>query len=115
LAHHRGGDSEQLEEEFHYLAEINQSQVESPISMQANTTLCNPGTCSHSCLVNLKGFPTDCAPERNRPTLTSTAAQSTQQLVLTIDQQAMIESKRVEALKRRQQTLQQKLFNPYAK
>ncbi|KAL3808754.1 hypothetical protein ACHAXA_010947 [Cyclostephanos tholiformis] len=119
--HRAGGDSEQLEEEFHRLAGINQSQIESPIAMQVNQTSSNPGTCSQSTFSNFQSSnqvsQTDCAPVRHLPTLSSTVVPSTQPLVLTIEQQAMIEANRVEALRRRQQRLQQKAvqFNPYAK
>ena len=130
---HSGGDSEQLEEEYHRLAGIEQSQIDSPILMQVNQSSSNiPDLGSHSSdravltFANLDSsievghglqYEMDCVSVRQKPTVSSTVSQSTQPVMLTAEQRLMIEAKREEALKRRQMRMQQKAapFNPYAK
>ena len=130
---HSGGDSEQLEEEYHRLAGIEQSQIDSPILMQVNQSSSNiPDLGSNSSdravstFANLdtsiedglgSQYEMDCV-SLISPTVSSTVAQSTQPVILTEEQRLMIEAKRVEALKKRQMRMQQKAapyFNPYAK
>jgi len=134
LIDHSGGDSEQLEEEYHRLAGIEQSQIDSPILMQVNQSSSNiPDLGSNSSdravstFANLdtsiedglgSQYEMDCVSVRLSPTVSSTVAQSTQSVILTEEQRLMIEAKRVEALKKRQMRMQQKAapyFNPYAK
>jgi hypothetical protein len=128
-----GGDSEQLEEDYHRLAGIDQSQIDSPILMQVNQSSSNiPDLGSHSgnravsTFANLDcsiqdghglQYQMDCVSVRHSPTVSSTFSQSTQPVMLTAEQRSMIEAKRVEALQRRQKSRQKIAapFNPYAK
>ncbi|KAL7538664.1 hypothetical protein ACHAXR_010982 [Thalassiosira sp. AJA248-18] len=134
LEHHRqGGDADQLEEEYHRLAGTNESHeanngldFDSPIqpkqpshlelgsqSSTAGPTHANPGN----------SIQNELRPQQNitsaatRGVASAAAASNNQPVVLTAEQRARIEAKRAEALKRRQQRMQQKSapFNPYAK
>jgi len=138
LEHHRaGGDADQLEQEYHRLAGNNESQeadnepdFDSPIqskqplahhygvgSQISNTNVAGPtSTTLGSSIQDGLGSQQKISFARGVPTV-STTAPRTQPVVLTAEQRAMIEAKRAEALKRRQQKMQQQSapFNPYAK
>ena len=132
-----GGDVDQLEEEYHRLAGNNQSQevnnglnFDSP--MQSRQPSNHLGLGSHTSSrvgpihTNSRGSiqvglgsqqHATSAVVRGVPTASSTVAPSNRPVVLTSEQRAMIEAKRIEALKRRQQRMQQKAApsNPYAR
>lgn len=125
-----GGDADQLEEEYHHLAGRDNSQeVDSPIqsnyhsSLQAMSSI--PANNSDSSIqvgLELKNRMYAPPVEGVVPT-TFSSTQNNQTVVLTAEQRAMIEAKRLEALRRRQlkmQAMQQKSssappINPYAK
>ena len=141
LEYHRsGGDAEELEDEFHRLAGANpNSNIDSPISMQVKqpTTSCNvtkvysQTTCNRTVSNNVDA--SNNMENMNRDGLGSqnfVALRHSPPVIvpveLTTEQQAMIEAKRVEALRRRQLRMQQQQqqqqqqkaaapFNPYAK
>ncbi len=121
-----GGDADQIEEEFHQLAGSYSSQeVDSPIQshhpsgLQTRSAMPANNFFDSSIEVGLE--------LQNRTdtmaVIASNVAQNNQPVVLTAEQRAMIEAKRVEALRRRQlrmQTTQQQSstaapMNPYAK
>lgn len=138
LEHHRqGGDADQLEEEYHRLAGNNQSQesneqseVDSPVHskqpsnqqlgqvLQSNRTApFQPN--SNNLVQNGYGSQQNSTSRTcNRDETAATSVAGNQPMVLTAEQRARIEAKRAEALKRRQQRMQQQKaapFNPYAK
>ena len=132
LEHHRaGGDADALEDEYHRLAENDQSPIQS-----TQPSNCNDGQASQSCTVVGPATSLDSSLHQQqnltggvsqRTTTVSSfavAASATvnKPVTLTEEQRAMIEAKRLEALKRRQQRMQQhsatgstSFNNPYAK
>jgi hypothetical protein len=136
LEYHRsGGDAEELEDEFHRLAGANpNSNVDSPISMPMKqpTTSCNvtkdysQTTCNRTVSKyvdasnNMENMNRDGLGSQNFVALRHSPPVIVP-VELTTEQQAMIEAKRVEALRRRQLRMQQQQqqaaapFNPYAK
>ena len=126
-----GGDVDQLEEEYHRLAGNNQSQevnnglnFDSPMQSRQPSNHLGLGSQTNSrnsrgsILVGLGSQQqATSAVVRDVPIASSTVAPSNRHVVLTSEQRAMIEAKRIEALIRRQQRMQQKAApsNPYAK
>ena len=130
LEHHRaGGDADALEEEYHRLAGNDQSPIQS--TQPANHLA---GQASQSCTVAANSSLQSRGQQQNQTSGVSQRAASTtvasfsvaapapvnKPVTLTAEQRAMIEAKRLEALKRRQQRMQQlaastSYYNPYAK
>lgn len=116
LEHHRqGGDSNELENEYHLLVgdtSLNDSQIDSPLSIADSPEMkCSQPIAQSSHDSNRKSH--------IAPTATSVQHPMNQPTSLTAEQKAMIEAKRAAALKRRQERMQQQqqtsVSNPYAK
>ncbi len=121
-----GGDADQIEEEYHQIAgSYSRQEVDSPIQSnhpsrsQTNSAMPADNISDRSIQVGVElQNQTD-----TMAVIASNAAQNNQPVVLTAEQRAMIEAKRLEALRRRQlrmQKMQQQSstalpINPYAK
>jgi hypothetical protein len=119
LEHHRqGGDSNDIEDEYHRLAgsnSLNESQIESP-SSDADDSPVRPSP-QQANFQTAAAIPH--ASNRSNTAAAPIAKPTHQPMTLTAEQKAMIEAKRAAALKRRQQHMQQQQTvmraNPYAK
>mmetsp|Transcript_567 Transcript_567/g.876 ORF Transcript_567/g.876 Transcript_567/m.876 type:complete len:157 (+) Transcript_567:2-472(+) len=123
-----GGDADQLEEEYDRLARNNLSQEaqsasidDSPIGLGSHSSSATSPTHTTSHNSIQAGIRSQqqaiTAAARSLPSASPNIARSNHPIVLTSEQRAMIDAKRIEALKRRQQRMQQKAAppNPYAK
>ena len=135
MQHHRqGGDADQLEEEYHRL--VGKSPSQEPAELYSPTTQTDHPNNVNSSMQHQAAIGAASAnsgsvgqrivrPQQSMNNVASQAVSSSisinnanQQTVLTLEQRAMIEAKREEALLRRQQRMQQQKmapFNPYAK
>jgi hypothetical protein len=123
-----GGDADQIEEEYHQLAGNYHSEVvDSPIRSNVHSGIQTSGTSANSkssiqdeLELQQPRTDDDAVPVKGVPAISSinNVVQGDRPVVLTDEQRAMIEAKRLEALRRRQLRLQQKsapVTNPYAK
>ncbi len=129
LEHHRqGGNADELENEYHRLVNNTTQETNAEHHSQSQTGRAeqmhaNPRSSIRDGLGSQHNIVAGAASAAARGVATASAnnvASSNQSVALTAEQRAMIEAKRAEALRRRQermrqQAAQQAPFNPYAK